>query len=203
MDMEAVCVAEQLRTFLKKGERVLICPDATIAPYVEVFKEAITACDAIAVVWQDDRRWKTLLRLAFTHKVGTIIAPPVLLLGLAKLARVKNTPLYIHNVVTTSYPCREWMAEGIINGLDCTFRNLDTPWIEGDWSQNHPPKELLAVSREIMEWTSVLDCHLERSTAGLEIEIVVFPGEMLPKLPSCAKLCVRAWDPDRDQPMTV
>ena len=72
----------------------------------------------------------------------------------------------------------------------------------GGFRPNVDP-ELLALSNSINRWTSVLDCRLERSAAGLEIEIVVFPGEKLPKLPSCARLVVRPWDPEHDEPFHV
>ena len=35
---------------------------------------------------------------------------------------------------------------------------------------------------------------------GLELEIVKFPGEKLPKLPDCAKLILRSWNPELDEP---
>lgn len=49
-------------------------------------------------------------------------------------------------------------------------------------------------------WGSILDCKMSNSGHGLELEVIVFPGEKLPKFPSCAKLVVRAWNPERDEP---
>lgn len=49
-------------------------------------------------------------------------------------------------------------------------------------------------------WSSILDCKLANTGCGLVLELVVFPGEKLPKLPSCAKLVVRAWNPETDKP---
>ena len=49
-------------------------------------------------------------------------------------------------------------------------------------------------------WGSILDCKLANTGYGLEIEVIVFPGEKLPKFPSCAKLVVRTWNPDEDEP---
>ena len=49
-------------------------------------------------------------------------------------------------------------------------------------------------------WTSILDCRLTRGEYGLEIEIVAFPGEKLPKLPSAAKLVIQPWNPEVDEP---
>lgn len=56
------------------------------------------------------------------------------------------------------------------------------------------------LGRELMSWTSILDCKLKRGEYGLELELVTFPGEKLPKLPTCAKQIVRNWDPDTDVP---
>ncbi len=49
-------------------------------------------------------------------------------------------------------------------------------------------------------WGSILDCKLTNTGYGLELELIVFPGEKLPKFPNCAKLVVRAWNPEKDEP---
>lgn len=49
-------------------------------------------------------------------------------------------------------------------------------------------------------WGSILDCKLTNTGYGLELELVVFPGEKLPQFPNCAKLVVRAWNPETDEP---
>ena len=49
-------------------------------------------------------------------------------------------------------------------------------------------------------WNSILDCKLFRGSYGLELELVVFPGEQLPRFPDCARLVVRAWNPESDEP---
>lgn len=56
------------------------------------------------------------------------------------------------------------------------------------------------LGRELMSWTSILDCRLVKGEYGLEMDLVTFPGEKLPKLPTCAKQVVRNWDPDTDVP---
>lgn len=57
------------------------------------------------------------------------------------------------------------------------------------------------LSRELLEnrflaWSSVLDYHAEKTEFGMALELVVFPGESLPKVPSVARLMLRAWDPE-------
>ena len=58
----------------------------------------------------------------------------------------------------------------------------------------------MVLGQQLQSWTSILDCRLNKGEYGLEIEIVTFPGEKLPKLPSAAKLVVRPWDSDTDEP---
>ena len=60
-------------------------------------------------------------------------------------------------------------------------------------------------SRELLEdkflaWSSVLDYRAEKTEFGMALELVVFPGEPLPKIPSVAKLNVRPWNPEEDSP---
>lgn len=52
----------------------------------------------------------------------------------------------------------------------------------------------------LQSWTSILDCRVERGSNGLEIEIVCFAGEKLPKLPPAAMRIVRPWNPGNDEP---
>lgn len=52
----------------------------------------------------------------------------------------------------------------------------------------------------LQSWTSILDCRVQRGPNGLEIEIVCFAGEKLPKLPPAALRLVRSWNPNVDEP---
>lgn len=61
--------------------------------------------------------------------------------------------------------------------------------------------DLYRLSQELLSWTSILDCYLLKSEAGLEVEIVAFPGEKMPRLPSAAKLLVRPYNPKTDEPL--
>lgn len=60
--------------------------------------------------------------------------------------------------------------------------------------------DLAELGQQLQRWTSILDCRLEKGECGLEIEIVCFPGEKLPRFPTAAKLVVRPWNPDHDEP---
>lgn len=188
-------LTEAIRPFLRRGDRVLICLPSDSC---QMAQDAVSRCSAAAVTAGTDLRWRELLRLAFVHKVSTLIAPPLVVLGLAKLARFTGTPLYMRNVVTIGSPCADWMQRGIIDSLDCLIHDLE-PGVSGPVGDQR--LELLAV--EINRWTSVLDCRLERGENGLEIETVVFPGEKLPLLPSCARLVLRPWDAENDIPFWI
>ena len=56
---------------------------------------------------------------------------------------------------------------------------------------------------ELLSWSSVLDYHSEQTESGMALELVVFPGESLPKVPSAAKLKVRPWNPEEDIPFCM
>ena len=60
--------------------------------------------------------------------------------------------------------------------------------------------DLAKLGQDLQSWTSVLDCRLNKGESGLEIEVICFPGEKLPKLPMAAKRIVRAWNPKNDEP---
>lgn len=60
--------------------------------------------------------------------------------------------------------------------------------------------DLFELGQQLQSWTSVLDCRLNKGEYGLELEMIVFAGEKLPKLPSAAKQVIRPWDPKHDEP---
>lgn len=66
---------------------------------------------------------------------------------------------------------------------------------------NNVDPDLYQLSQDLLNWTSILDCRLAKTESGLEIEVVCFPGEKLPKIPSAAKLLVRPFNPKTDEPM--
>lgn len=270
-------LAQHLGRFVEPGERVLICFTVHEKGNLSwLMEQAVLRCGGRPVIWGEDHRWKSLLRLAFTSRASTIIGTPLLILGLGKLKNANNTPLFIQNVVVAGYPCDQWMIDGINNSFDChswscfglgisgvvagfscdngryihlredayTLQILDedgqpaVPGQVGTWvlsPREHPeirycpqeyakiepdscpcgdpaPRirtihyarvedpELADLGKYLFSWTSVLDLSLNRGPYGLELELVIFPGEKLPKLPTCARQVVRPWRPDRDEP---
>ena len=113
-------LAEQMSGFIKKMDTVLICfPEQGSDGLNQLTEQVVLQCEAIPVVWGADHRWKSLLRLAFSSRASTIISTPLIALGLAKLRSFYSIPLFVRNVVTSGYPCEEWMIEGIRRGFDC------------------------------------------------------------------------------------
>lgn len=270
-------LASHMGRFLKKRDKVLICFREEAAGLSTLMKEAVLRCEAVPQFLEQDRRWLTLLKTAFVTRCDAIIGPPLTLLGLAKVAKHMGTPLFARNVLLGGYPCKQWMIDGIQQGLDCrVWRcydpgfgamiagfscpeghiHLRDPWyhvriLDGenrelpqgavgrvvlstecdcdirfetgdtarldespcrcgmagprlmDFSTRHGiDPELSDFWESFHHWGSILDCKIFNTGRGLEVELVVFPGEKLPKIPNCAKLLVRAWNPETDEPFT-
>lgn len=273
-------LAENMRLFLQTNEDVLICyPDQGPDSLGGLFSRAVKDCGCVPVHWGPDFCWKTLLRQAFSMRITAIIGPPLVVLGLTKIAKTTETPLFICNAVLCGYPYVGWMVEGIKSGLDCNiwgcyvvanrpvvagfscgnqsgihiregcFRPYildENGYLMGDSLRGHlmldyrkepglvydtnesarllhqpcscgrddarimetryiggmdPEKEIL--EDRFLAWSSILDYRVHRSESGLELELVVFPGQPLPKIPECSKLIKRPWNPDRDQPFCM
>lgn len=270
---------EHLGRFLRPREHVLICFQKHERGSLSwLMEQAVLRCGGIPFVWGEDTRWKALLRLAFVSKSTTIIGAPLLVLGLIKLQRAYDTPLYVRKVITAGYPSMQWMIDGIVAGFDCEMGGCYSlgatgvvagfacghswgvhlreayygveivdkegkPVPDGEmgeivlYPKSHPElrvatgenarlvlepcecgskaprlmdftpgrteedEKIKALGGYLQSWTSVLDCVLRKSEYGLEIELVVFKGEKLPKLPHAAKMVIRDFDPETEKPM--
>lgn len=269
-------VTERMRQFLKKNERVLICFPKKENAACRILEQAIVNCECIPVWLQPDMRWMTMLKTAFTTKCNCIIGPPLMLLGLSKVAKHMGTPLFARNVLMSGYPSTKWMVGGVERGLDCKAWGCFDPGIgaviagfscgnnigvhirteeyeveivdgagkslpygepgnvvlhpkqypqlrlyTGDQGRlevtpcscgcesprlvdidrdNGDMQDLTNLCESLHYWSSILDCRAERTECGLELEVVVFQGEKLPKFPSCAKMVIRPWNPETDVP---
>ena len=275
-----VCyLVDQLRPFLKTPEPVLVCfPDEGPASLGGIYKEALRRCGVETLFWGPDYRWKSLLKLAFDSKANTIVAHPLVVLGLMKISRATQTPLYIYDVILGGYPYARWMIDGLKQGMDCRIwgfyairsgpvfvgftcpqeagfhirQEIFKPVVLDDenrelvgigrgrlyfvYTKDHlvyDPQETAIVhhqpcscgcsfprvvetnyvgednanrakmEEQFLRWYSVLDYRTEQTESGTAMELVVFPGESLPKLPSFAKLTIRTWDPERDIPFCM
>jgi len=269
-------IQSNIGRFLKKKEKVLILFPKKENAACHIIEEAVLRCECIPIWSGEDRRWMALLKTAFTTKANCIVGPPLMLLGLSKLANHLGTPLFARNVLMSGYPTTHWMVNGVRKGLDCmawgcfdpgvgavisgfTCPQLDGVHIRedefgvdivdeegnvlpdgaygrvilypkedpslrfavGDWARisteicscGNTERKLVDVDVEKVDsvelselgeslhyWSSILDCRMEKTECGLELELIVFKGEKLPKLPTAAKLIVRAFDPEKDEP---
>lgn len=278
---ETVCyLTDCLKPIVKTNESVLICfPKEKANDLGTLAGEAVTRCDGVPVFWEKDLRWSTLLRLAFVSKPSTIIAPPLIVLGLSKLAAYKDIPLYFYNVILAGYPSMDWVIDGIEDGMDCKAWGFFGPGTEAIVSgfscqcgrgihirdqkygveivdengqevydgakgrivlyhrskpdtrfvtkafgsimtrpcpcgnpspkiidfdtEEHDAASLMRIAEDLLYWNSILECNVIRSEFGLEMEVISLQGEKLPKLPSCARLIVRPWNPETDVPMSL
>ena len=70
--------------------------------------------------------------------------------------------------------------------------------IDMDVMKDNP--ELSELGESLLHWSSILDCWIEKTEFGLKLELVVFRGEKLPKLPTSAKRVVKAFNSETDEP---
>jgi len=87
---------------------------------------------------------------------------------------------------------------GRIETVACSCGCTSHKIIEMDVVKNNP--ELSELGEGLLHWSSILDCRIEKTECGLELELVVFRGEKLPKLPTTAKRVIRAFNPEKDEP---
>ena len=76
-------------------------------------------------------------------------------------------------------------------------RIIETTYI----GHSDPSKSML--EDQFLTWSSVLDYRAKRTEYGVCLELVYFPGNSLPKLPTCAKLTLRPWNPEEDIPFYI
>ena len=203
MDLPQIGALEELEqvlsSFLRKNERILLCFPGTWEPVGKAVAGYVESAGSIPLFWGEDLRWKTLLHKGFRERCSTVIGPPQIVLGLSKLSHWSGIPLYIRNAVLLGDTRDDQLLDDIRVGLDC-----EVPcWIEGEARTVREDTGVRELVRELRGWTTILDLELEHMGRGLSLEMITFPGEKLPKLPSFARLVVRNWDADRDTPLDM
>lgn len=91
---------------------------------------------------------------------------------------------------------------GRIHSTKCDCGNLATYLTDFSITGELEPV-IIQIYEQLHAWTSILDCRVVKGRYGLELEIVKFSGEKLPSIPNCAKLILRSWNPDLDEPFHV
>ena len=84
----------------------------------------------------------------------------------------------------------------------CSCGNDEPRVVEANSSEKDDLSRMMTED-QFLAWSSILDYRARLTEYGIDLELVVFPGESLPKIPSCAKLTVRPWDPERDIPFYI
>lgn len=195
---DAAAMEALFRGILRKKERVLVCfPGDGDAPGKQIC-DTLLRCGAIPFSVEDDYRWITLLRRAFSQRCGCLVGEAGVLLGLCKLSHWMGTPLYARSCVVAGSEPDRWLAETLQTGLDCTIGG----WLCQQTRPESPADGVEQLKRELWRWSSILDFRLEKTEFGLNLEMVTFPGARLPKLPSLAGRNLRQWNPEEDCPFS-
>ena len=61
----------------------------------------------------------------------------------------------------------------------------------------------MLLEERFLDWSSVLDYRVMETEEGETLELVVFPGGMLPKIQSGVSVSARYWDPEVDEPFCM
>ena len=193
---DAAAMEELFRGILRKMERVLICFPGEDGSRGKQICDVVAGCGAVPVPMGDDHRWITLLHRGFSQRCGCLVGDAGTLLGLCKLSRRMGTPLYARSCVVAGSQPDKWLTATLERGLDCVIRG----WL---CTEDVPQSCILGaeqLERELRRWSSILDFRIENTPSGLTLEMVTFPGEKLPKLPSLAGRSIRQWNPEVDCP---
>lgn len=195
-----ICNYEQiLRQFLHRRHRVLILSESKgEGSFGWLMAQAVQRCGCVPVLPDGDFRWKNLLWLAFSARTETLIGAPHLILGLLKTAKATKTPLFVHDVLLRGH-CKEWQRNGILKGLDCRIWSLPEQVEINKYTENLYSE----LEDQLLSWSGILDIQAEATAYGNCLEVVTFPGEKIPPLPSCAKLNLRVWEPETDVPFSL
>lgn len=194
-------ITEVISSVTKPNDRVVVCSsilDDGLNP-AEI-AAAVEKSGGKVLLWAKDQRWKTLLRMAFESRAKTVVGSAESLLALAKLSKFSHIPLNVFYAIVLDAEGKQWMLDSIATELDCrVFSGMGEEWE----SQSPASSNREYRVTDLMKWESVLDCKAYRSVSGLVMEVVCLQGGELPKLPSCAKMILRNWNPDLDVPMPL
>ena len=172
-------VVEMIENLIQPNTPVLICPAEE--EYVRELEMLVRRKDGIPLIPKKGYAWKDLFRLAFSNRASVAIGQARIVQGLYKLVHFYRISLKIKHAVVLCGPQDDWMFGDIASGLDCRVYPVVMPEKDGNES-------ILRLERELLAWTSILDCHAVAGESGLELKVVYFLGERMPLLPSCAKL---------------
>lgn len=76
-------------------------------------------------------------------------------------------------------------------------RIVDTVYVGGEDTVK------MLLEDRFLDWSSVLDYQVTREEDGDHLELVVFPGRVLPKINANVTVSARYWDPNADEPFCM
>ena len=76
-------------------------------------------------------------------------------------------------------------------------RIVDTVYVGGEDAAK------MLLEERFLDWSSVLDYRVSKSDEGEFLELVVFPGRVLPKIQTDIPVSARYWDPEVDEPFCM
>ena len=196
-------MTDVLRPFLRSKDKVFVCSfRESGCDFRQAAETAVRQLGGQSVCWSGQKSWQSLLRQVFSQRATVLMGAPQLILGLAKIAKITGTPLQVRHVVMLDPEEEPWLARGIQESLDAQihFVSCSTP-SACLWGKDDPVVRELAA--QLLPWSSILDFRAELTEQGLRLEILVFPGRKLPRLPSGACVTVRPWDPRLDAPFCL
>lgn len=201
-EMQRSVIEEKLNSILRRRHRVLILLPPSEQNLIHSIAQAVDACGCVPVIPEDDYRWKTLLRLAFVERTETVVGTTQLIMGLLKVAKATNTPLFIHDVILCGEE-KMWMQDDLRRSLDCRIWNLAQRLkqrIEADKYTHSMHNELEDM---LLGCPDVLDYSMDITECGNALEVVILNNQKMTVLPSCAKLLIRKWNPEIDVPFSA
>ena len=192
-----------LQRFLHRRHRVLILfPEQKVGSFGWLLAQAVERCGCVSVSAEGDFRWKNILQLAFSERTETVIGTAHMILGLHKASKATNTPLFVHDALVCG-GCKAWQQEGIRQGLDCRVWQMPEQLDSALDTERQLDPIRDALEDQLLFWSSILDFCVGVTQSGTSLEVIVFPGEKIPELPSCARLTLRQWNPASDVPFSL
>ena len=79
----------------------------------------------------------------------------------------------------------------------------DDPRIVDTIYVGHDDSAKMLLEERFLDWSSVLDYQVTHGEEGDHLDLVVFPGRVLPRIREDVSVSVRYWDPEVDEPFCM
>ena len=187
-------------------QRIAIVRALCMEPEVMLFDEPTSALDPEMVgevlEVMKDLANKGMTMLVVTHEMGFAreVATRVIFMDEGVIVE-QGTPAEIFDT-PKSDRLKSFLAKVLLHRQPCCC-GCDEPRVAEVKSVNKDKLLREQLEGGLLTWSSVLDYRVDYTEFGAALELVVFPGEQIPDLPSFAKLNVRPWNPETDIPFCM